>query len=254
MRCGSLEAVRRGCIVVMHVYTCFLIITKGENMINKVMKLLTLLVMSSTAMLASAEQTWGNGGLLLDMNDIAEMRSLVNKELRDLRTAGVLDVEVAEDVEEYDPISDYETSLPHATQPEVSPLETALLSAYLDNPSSVQLSKVLAAYHLFHLPNQYVTRHNRYSKGVGAVKHAVYASYFLRRAQTLGSDAPWLERAEARTVAQLAHWLPTDLPIDQTEGNEAHMFFLNAFNYNEADRYVATDKCLKICWPTQLTW
>jgi len=153
-----------------------------------------------------------------------------------------------------DPISGYETSLPHASRAKISRLESALLSTYLNDPNSVELSQLMAIYHALRLPRRFGTVY-RDERKVRFLQHAIYVSYFVKRAQTLGNDAAWLSRVLIYAETLLASWLPSDLPLDDSESSDAQLFFLQAFNFNEADRYRAADKLLDdlLKNPTNLT-
>lgn len=225
---------------------------------NKVLKQLTSLITLGLVIFASTSQARGvdhtdyDG---LDNREVAEIRSFLSHTVGDiLRENKTLSSEL-EAGNVYDPISDYETWLPHESQIEIPRLESALLTAYLNDPSSTVLSKAMAAYHVVKLPKWRATLYGRDRKSVRSVKHAVYALYFLRRAQHLGSEEAWLTRAETQISDQLLLWLPTDLPIDISEGHDAHTYFLESFNYKEVNRYLATEKLLQdlLDNPTNLT-
>lgn len=145
----------------------------------------------------------------------------------------------------YDPISDYHTELPNESSWVISPLEKAILTAYLDNPNDVDLSQLNAAFHLLRAAvfAQNVWPAKRPS--VRRLQHAIYAQYFLNRSKHLGSDAYWIERALARTETHLSQWLPVKDTLDHYDGSYSHKFFLDAFTKNEYDRHEANNLLLK---------
>lgn len=132
------------------------------------------------------------------------------------------------------PLSDYETHLPRNSQPEISEFEKLLVSAYLDDSSDVILAKFLAIYHFSQ------TRGWRNVSGE-TVKHLIYAEYFLNRVQNLGASRPWTRALLRRVVRKIDRIADSDDDIDLTENHLAHAGFLEAFNYNEGNRYEVVD-------------
>lgn len=224
----------------------------------KALRRLTSLMTLGVVIFATSSHAWSvdhtdNNGL--KNYELSEIRSVLKHAAGNILRENIVLSKKLVTTEEHDPISDYETWLPHESQVGLPPLESALLNSYLNNPNSVHLSRALAAYHVLKLPHWLATLYGKDRKSVRSVKHAVYALYFLRRAQHLGSGEPWLARAEAQISDQLLLWLPTDIAIDKSEGREAHTYFLESFNYKEANRYLATDMLFQDLLenPTNLT-
>jgi hypothetical protein len=144
-------------------------------------------------------------------------------------------------VQESDPIADYETYLPNEARQHIPKIESKLLVKYLENPSDSRAALTMAAYHLIRIP---LAGHGS-GKNIDRIKHAIYAQYFLLRAEKLGERKSWIDKAILSTERLLAAMLPTERPLDLTEGNDAHDYFLEAFNYNEENRYKAEDRLLK---------
>jgi hypothetical protein len=132
-----------------------------------------------------------------------------------------------------DPIADYETPIPHATQPVISPFEKAVLTAYLNNPSDVRLAKFLAIYHL---PQSLLKPGPASGE---KVKHTIIAQYFLNRARDLGSNDKWIGKALEKTGKKLDAIKASVPGVSIEEGNAAHQVFIDAFNYHEENRYIA---------------
>lgn len=143
------------------------------------------------------------------------------------------------------PISDTETVLPHNSQPVISGFEEYILTAYMDNPDSVDLSILMSVYHLFKSKSVGRPYYQRNRKNIRKLKSTIYSQYFLYRAKSLGANAPWIDRALTKTDKRLKKWLPQDLTLDFSEGSRAHEFFLEAFTLREADRYKADKLLLK---------
>lgn len=133
-----------------------------------------------------------------------------------------------------DPVADYETVLPHASQPVISPLEKAVLTAYLNHPDDVRLAKFLAIYHL----GKSLLKH----KGTAAgekIRHTIIAQYFLHRVEDLGGNGKWVEKALERTGKALGALESSGQGATAEENHEAHATFIDAFNYHEEKRYIA---------------
>jgi hypothetical protein len=135
------------------------------------------------------------------------------------------------------PLSDYETFLPHATQPRIPRLERAILTAYLENPADARLAEILALYH-------WNASLEKVKKPSGtALQHSVIAYYFLNRVQDLGRGEHWVEILLERTKRALDRVAERGPPLHSTEG-AAHKYFIDAFNYHEGNRYKAVDGLL----------
>lgn len=139
-----------------------------------------------------------------------------------------------------DPVADYETYVPHKTQPEISPFEKFILKAYLDNPNDVSLAQFLALYHL----NQSLLR----KEGGQAVEHTIIAQYFLSRSLNLGGDQKWLRKALKKTDKELNQLIARGFAnntVNAEEDHAAHEYFRTAFFDNhEENRYVAVEMLL----------
>lgn len=132
-----------------------------------------------------------------------------------------------------DPVADYETFVPHQTQPRLPAYERILLKSYLDQPGSAALAQLLGVYHL----NLSLLRR----QGGEAVAHSIIAKYFLSRAADLGDERRWLKV----TIAQLGQGLDqliasapgADDPVaNAREDLWAHKQFREAFFNNHEER------------------
>lgn len=141
-----------------------------------------------------------------------------------------------------DPLADYETNLPNAAKPPISKAEARLLIKYMENPADSHAARIMAAYHLLHIP---LANGQGDTANINRIKHAVYAQYFLLRAKRLGAGERWIDSGIRATEKVLAVMLPTNRPLDLSEGNAAHKVFLEAFNYTESNRYTAEDRLFK---------
>jgi len=138
-----------------------------------------------------------------------------------------------------DPVADYETYVPHKTQPKISRFEESILKAYLDNPNDVSLAQFLAVYHL----NQSLLRR----EGGEAVGHTIIAQYFLSRSLDLGGERRWVRKALAKTDKELNKLVArgNNQTADAEEDHAAHEYFRTAFFDNhEENRYVAVKMLL----------
>ncbi len=144
--------------------------------------------------------------------------------------------------QELDYISAFQTYLPNAADDTALPrFEEAILTAYMDNPQSQELSLLNGIYHLCRTAlfgNKYGLPVNG---SVAELKHAVYAQYFLHRAKRLGYEAAWLDRALTHSDSRLADLLPTDGSFDHFIGAPVHNAFTDAFTKYEGDRYIVRD-------------
>jgi hypothetical protein len=125
-----------------------------------------------------------------------------------------------------DPASDYETYIPHKTQPKISRFEKLILAAYLKKTNDVSLAQFLAVYHL----NQSLLRR----KDGKAVGHTIIAQYFLNRSLDLGGDRRWVRKALAETDKELNELIARGHANDNAaenadENHAAHKYFRTAF-------------------------
>lgn len=138
----------------------------------------------------------------------------------------------------YDPISDYQTELPHTSYPMISMYERNLLRIYLENPDNVHIAKILA---LFNLRKSLLSGY-RYDGR--ALKSTVIGLYFLYRVQEYERDNRWVNRAIQKVERKLNKYIHPQNDVDVTEGLFAHRYFIDAFNYNEHNRYHASNLLL----------
>lgn len=149
-------------------------------------------------------------------------------------------VSLSQSVYSNDFITNYEAPLPHATQAVISPFERAVIYAYLEKPHDIGLVKFLAIYHLIRYPDV-----NIINSG-DELKSTIIASYFLNRAQDLGSKDVWISvalTALERKLNRLVSTYKTD-GITLDENHPAQLFFNDTFFYHEEDRYKAQEKLL----------
>jgi hypothetical protein len=141
-----------------------------------------------------------------------------------------------------DPASDYETYIPHKTQPKISRFEKLILAAYLKKTNDVSLAQFLAVYHL----NQSLLRR----KDGKAVGHTIIAQYFLNRSLDLGGDRRWVRKALAETDKELNELIARGHANDNAaenadENHAAHKYFRTAFFGNhEENRYISVEKLM----------
>lgn len=133
----------------------------------------------------------------------------------------------------YDPISDYQTDLPHTAYPMISTFERNLLRIYLENPDNVHIAKILA---LFNLKKSLLVGHRHDGN---ALKSTVIGLYFLHRVREYERDNLWVNRAIRKVEHKLEKYIHPNRDVDNTEGSFAHRYFIDAFNYNEQNRYHA---------------
>lgn len=134
-----------------------------------------------------------------------------------------------------DPVADYETKLPHGSRPQITSFERIVLPAYLENPGDRRLAMILAVYHL----DKSLLKGRTDGK---AVAHTIIAEYFLHRIIDLGAGQKWVTIALEKTGKELRKVMNRQPSLDLSEGHEAHKYFINAFNYNEQNRYIAVAK------------
>jgi hypothetical protein len=137
------------------------------------------------------------------------------------------------------PLSDYETPFPHATQPSISVFEKSLLKAYLDSPDDIQLAKFLAIHHL-----SKALRNEQSAKRGRALQHRIIALYFLSRARDLGANNQWIMRAITKSQRELDAVFARRDAITLDENHLAHRYFRDAFHHHEANRYIASEVLL----------
>jgi hypothetical protein len=135
-----------------------------------------------------------------------------------------------------DPVADYETNLPHGSRPQITAFERIVLPAYLENPGDRRLAMVLAIYHL----DKSLLKGGRPSGK--DVAHTIIAEYFLNRIVELGGNQKWVKTSLEKTGKELHKVIKRQPSLDLSEGHEAHKYFINAFNYNEQNRYTAVAK------------
>lgn len=137
-------------------------------------------------------------------------------------------------------ITNYEAPFPHATQANISPFERGVIYAYLESPRDIGLVKFLALYHLIRYPD---------AKAINSgdeLKSTIIASYFLNRAQDLGSKDVWISvalKALERKLNRLASTYKKD-GIKLEENHPAQLFFNETFFTKEENRYKAQEKLL----------
>jgi hypothetical protein len=139
-----------------------------------------------------------------------------------------------------DPLSSYETWLPHTTQPNISGPEKALLKAYLNNPNDVPLAQLLALHHL----SQARVDEQRGGQRGRVLRHKIIAQYFLNRAKDLGGTAAWIAQHREKNQRDLDAVFGQAGTITLDEDRSAHTFFRETFHFKEANRYIATDQLL----------
>lgn len=194
---------------------------------------LALAVMTSSLALAGEINNVG-----LDTDDLRAIRQYA-----DGQDMFAFEPEATEDPQDTDPFAGYETYLPNAARPPISKAESRLLIKYMENPSDSRAARIMAVYHLLHLPLAMGQGH--VAANIDRIERAIYAQYFLLRAKHLGANDRWIGGAIRYTERLLAEMLPTDRPLDLFEGNEAHKVFLEAFNYREQNRYKAEDRLFR---------
>lgn len=192
-----------------------------------------LAVMASSLAVAG-----GKNNDSLDANDLRAIRHYAER-----NGVFVSEPETVEECQDTDPFASYETYLPNEAKPPISKAESRLLIKYMENPSDSRTARIMAVYHLLHLPLANGNGHS--GRSIERIKRAIYAQYFLLRAKQLGANERWIDGAIRSTERVLANMLPTDRPLDLLEGNEAHQVFLEAFNYTESNRYKAEARLLK---------
>jgi hypothetical protein len=138
------------------------------------------------------------------------------------------------------PLSDYETPVPRATQPKITAFEKSLLKAYLNSPNDVQLAKYLAIYHL----SKEVQSGLHSRKKGNALYHRIIAQYFLSRARDLGENDRWIRHAIEKTQRKLDALFKKGTVITLDEDRPAHLYFRETFHKNEGNRFLATESLL----------
>lgn len=141
------------------------------------------------------------------------------------------------------PLSRFETKLPHSTQADVSHFERSILAAFLDNPNDLTLAKFLAVYHYAQAIG--LSRFEPAAVQGKRISHAVLAEYFLNRARDIGGRNEWVNAALKNNKQLLDRFFASGNPLDPVENHPAHLFFIDAFNYKEGNRYKALDKLLE---------
>jgi hypothetical protein len=125
------------------------------------------------------------------------------------------------------PLSDYETKLPHTTQPELPAKERALLVDYLNRPDKPALASALAEYHLCQSLVQ------RGLRGGEALRHSIFALYFLNRVKDLGAGSKAVDRSIEQLKAALAQVFEKPDRITWDENHDAHVLYRRTFHFNE---------------------
>ncbi|HET9958487.1 MAG TPA: hypothetical protein VFQ61_28530 [Polyangiaceae bacterium] len=149
----------------------------------------------------------------------------------------------------------HETYLPNTAVQQTTRFERALLEAYLNSPRDAALAKLLAAYEWFRFnhaeedkPEGACRGHDPLRAEVAAAarrfRYGVYAEYFLNRARELGAQERWIEGARSFVEQELNFVSRPESPPVVEENLESHLFFTEAFNYEEQNRYEAVDKLL----------
>lgn len=141
-----------------------------------------------------------------------------------------------------DSLSNYETQLPHTTQPQISRLEKCLLIAYLDRPDDTRTATLLAIHHL----EKSLLRSNQSAEKGSALEHTIIALYFLNRMEDAGSTAPWVGPVLRMTQAAVDRVFNAAQPITLDENHSAHLFYRQTFHLNqEQNRYLALQGLLE---------
>ncbi len=138
------------------------------------------------------------------------------------------------------PLSSYETQLPHTTQPNINAVEKALLKAYLNHPNEVAVATVLAIQHL----SQAALNEQQGGDPGRALWHKIIAQYFLNRARDLGANDRWMEQYRRKNQAGLDAVFGQSGTITLDEDRSAQLFFRETFHFKEANRYIASDRLL----------
>ncbi|OZG73073.1 hypothetical protein BTA51_11280 [Hahella sp. CCB-MM4] len=141
--------------------------------------------------------------------------------------------------EEVDPLTAYETWLPHATQPDISNFEKAILTVYLNHPDDLLLTNFLAAYH---------ARQSLLIRPVSgkSVEHSIIALYFFNRIEDLGGGDRWVGKALTKLNRKLDKLKRKGgEPVADESDHPAYDYFIETFNYHEENRYIAADKLME---------
>lgn len=138
-------------------------------------------------------------------------------------------------------LSDYEMYLPHKTRPPMSVALKQLTTAYLNNPTDKFLVAILSQ---VYLNSSLVNSRAKIPRGT-ALKNTLMAQYFLRRAQQLGVNSPWVAMQIRNTQQAIDSVLARQANITSEENHPAHVFFMETFNYKEESRYIALDRLLE---------
>jgi hypothetical protein len=139
------------------------------------------------------------------------------------------------------PLADYETKLPHTTQPVLPAIERALLVDYLNRPRKVELVRALTDYHL--LKSLISVGRER---GGEAIRHSIFALYFLNRQKDLGVKAKVLDVTLTQVQSALNRVFNSSDPITMDEYHDAHVYYRRTFHFNqEQNRYKALDGLLQ---------
>lgn len=132
-----------------------------------------------------------------------------------------------------DPIADYVPPLPYTPRPALPLIERVVLTAYMNKTNDSVLAKFLAIYHLAKAGSA-----NRISSG-DDLKHKIIASYFLNRAQDLGSNEKWIVHAIAKLDGQFKKLNESQPGVTLEENHAAHLLFNDAFFDHEYNRHAA---------------
>jgi hypothetical protein len=137
-----------------------------------------------------------------------------------------------------DSLSDYETAIPVSTTYVIPAAERAVLKAYLDEPKNGNLAKILGLYHFERF--DFAAR-----RSTERFRHALLASYFLNRARDLGATEPWVKQRLQRSESALRDLTRPYLPPVVEENLGSHLYFTDAFNYEESNRHQAVQELLE---------
>ncbi|MEN9867838.1 MAG: hypothetical protein RL748_3428 [Pseudomonadota bacterium] len=166
----------------------------------------------------------------VDLNHIKNNRSINNYMLKAL--APNLNATL-------DPLSSYQTYLPHTTEAPISRFERSVIAAYMDRPDDSTLAKFLG---VSHYERAFTGTNSTQSQGQ-RIKHRILAQYFLQRAKTIDTHGnPILNFLINTNQAAMDNFFSRGNHLDTAENNPGHQYYFETFNYHEENRYLALDK------------
>lgn len=114
-----------------------------------------------------------------------------------------------------------------------------MLVDYLNHPKKKQLTRSLGDYHVH---RSLIER----APGGEAVRHSIFALYFLNRTRDLGVQSTSLNRTIAQLEAALAALFQSNAAITLDENRAAHVLYRRTFHFNEEwNRYNALSGLLQ---------